>query len=185
MRKSVALILVLLVLATTVGGLWLYFSIDGIVRRAIVSQVAAATGVDVRLASVHLSAKEQAGDLNKFRLGNPSGYSNREPLFAFERANVALDVATIRQPVVRIRKVALEGVTIYYSGGTSGNNLQALAAQIAERGKREKSTADEDPRRLIIDSLVIADARVRLEPLVPAGRGRPFTIVIWRGVPVR
>lgn len=163
MRNLIVSLLVLVAIAAIGAGCWLYFSLDGIVRRAIVSQVAAATGVDVQLASVRLSAKEQAGELNKFRLGNPAGYSTREPLFTFDRANVALDVATIREPVVRIRKVELEEVTIFYSGGTSGNNLQVLAAQIAERGKREKSSADDAPRRLIIDSLVIADVRVRLD----------------------
>lgn len=163
MRKLIISLLVLVAIAASGVGFWLYFSLDGFVRRAIVSQVAAATGVDVQLASVHLSFKEQAGELNKFRLGNPSGYSTREPLFAFDRANVALDVATVRQPIVRIRKVELEGVSIYYSGGPSGNNLQTLAAQIADRGKREKPAADEAPRRLIIDSLVIDDVRVRLD----------------------
>jgi hypothetical protein len=133
------------------------------VRRAIVSQVAAATGVDVQLASVRLRAKEQSGELQKFRLGNPSGYSNREPLFAFERANVALDVATLREPVVRLRKVELEQVTIFYSGGASSNNLAALAAQIVDRGKQSDSGPDLAPRRLVIDSLIIDDVRVRLD----------------------
>jgi uncharacterized protein involved in outer membrane biogenesis len=163
MRRLIILLSLVAVLVAIGAGVWLSFSLEGLVRRAIVSQVAAATGVDVQLAAVRLRAKEQSGELQKFRLGNPSGYSSREPLFAFERAHVALDVATLREPVVRLRQVELEQVTFFYSGGASGNNLETLAAQIAMRGKQSKSAPDETPRRLVIDSLVIDDARVRLD----------------------
>jgi len=163
MRRLIVLLSSATTLVAIGAGVWFYFSLDGIVRRAIVSQVAAATGVDVQLAAVRLQAKKQSGELKKFQLGNPAGYSSREPLFAFERANVALNVASLREPVVRIREVEIERVTILYSGGASSNNLETLAAQIAERGKRSKSAPDKAPRRLVIDSLVIDDARVRLD----------------------
>jgi uncharacterized protein involved in outer membrane biogenesis len=160
MKKHLFLAGGLLLVAALGAGLWFYFSLDGIVRRAIVSRLEEATGVDVRLQAVHLNAANQSGELVKFRLANPPGYPRGEALFRFERAEVGLDVATLRQPVVRIRSIELRSPIIFYSGNASGNNLKALAAQVAARDKA--NPAPQDVRRVSIGSFVIADARIRI-----------------------
>lgn len=163
MRKALLIVVGLLLAVSLAAGVWFYARLDGIVRRAIVDRLEEATGVDVRLQSVRLDARNQSGVLAGFRLANPPGYPAGEPLFRFARAEVALEVATLRQPVVRIRRVELLGATVFFSGRSSGNNLKALAARVAERTAPEAGEAPQEGRRIAIDDFVIADARIRLD----------------------
>jgi uncharacterized protein involved in outer membrane biogenesis len=163
MRKILAVVAGLVFAASLGAGLWFYWRLDSIVRRAIVERLEEATGVDVRLESVRLDARNQSGELLEFRLGNPPGYPAGEALFRFDHAEVGLDVASLRQPVVRIRKVELRGATVYYSGKTSGNNLQALAARVAERSAPDSSAPAQEGRLVSIGSFVINDARIRID----------------------
>lgn len=163
MRKILTVVAGLVLAASLSAGLWFYWQLDSIVRRAIVERLEEATGVDVRLQAVRLDARKQSGELLKFRLANPPGYPAREALFSFDHAEVGLDVASLRQPVVRIRKVELRGATVYYSGKASGNNLQTLAARVAERSASDASAPPREGRLVSIGSFVINDARIRLD----------------------
>lgn len=163
MRRILVIATGLVLFLSLAAGLWFYSGLDGMVRRAIVQRLEEATGVDVRLQAVRLDARNQSGELRKFRMANPPGYPKGEPLFRFEQAAVALDVASLRQPVVRIRKVELQNATVFYSGKTSGNNLEALAARVAERSSPAPGAAPPEGRRISIENFVIADARIRLD----------------------
>lgn len=159
MRRLAILLLSVAALAAAGVFGWLYFSLDGVVRREIVGQIEAATGVEVHLGAVRLNAAAQKGELRDFRLANPPGYVRDEALLSFSNADVTLDVATLRSEVVHVRQVHIEGMRILYAGGPGGNNLKALAARVAERSTGQATTGG---CRVSIDALVIADACVRL-----------------------
>lgn len=163
--RRILLIATSLALVLSLGaGFWFYSRLDGLVRRAIVQRLEEATGVDVRLQSVRLDTRNQSGELYKFRMANPPGYPKDESLFRFEHAEVALDVASLRGSIVRIRKVEVQNATVFYSGKTSGNNLKALAARVVERSEPGVGAPPpEERRRISIESFVIADARIRLD----------------------
>ncbi len=162
MKKLIVATLVLLCFGLLAGGVWAYFSLDEKVRRAVVRATKEATGVKVHLKSVRLKASDSSGQLKDFRLANPPGFSTEQPLFQYALAKVNLDVSSLSQPVVRVSKVHLDGVSILFSTGVQGNNLEAMAKRVAERQKQRPPSA-QVPYRISIASLVINDARLKLK----------------------
>lgn len=154
--------LLVLVLALFGGALSVYFGLDEVVRRAVVSRIAQSTGVEVSLGAVHLDLRAQSGLMQNLIIGNPPGYEHKDPLFRCGEIRVALVAASLKSDLVRLESVQLEDVEVGFIGGESGSNLEALAQRVADR--TEKSTdSSRDGRRIYIGRLVISHVQLRLE----------------------
>lgn len=161
-RKIAIVGLAVLLLALVGGALSVYFGLDEAVRRAVVSRLSESTGVDVSLGGVHIDLRAQSGSLRDLRIANPPGFRTSEPLLSCSEINVSLDAATLKSELVKLNSVRLEGVRVGFVGGSNGSNLQALAKRVSERSasvENEKKSG----RRIYVGSLVIADARLRLD----------------------
>lgn len=161
-RKIAVVGLSVLLLALVGGALSVYFGLDEVVRRAVVSRLADSTGVDVSLGGVHIDLRAQSGSMRDLRIGNPPEFRSSEPLFSCSEISVGLDAATLKSKLVKLNTVRLEGVRVGFVGGKNGSNLQALAKRVEERsgaGEEEKK----GDRRIYVGLLEIVDARLRLD----------------------
>lgn len=70
-RKIAVVGLSALLLALVGGALSVYFGLDEVVRRAVVSRLSESAGVDVSLGGVYIDLRAQSGSMRDLRIGNP------------------------------------------------------------------------------------------------------------------
>jgi hypothetical protein len=158
--------------AVLVGvGVWLYLSLDHIVKRAIEQYVPEILQTSVELDSVKLSPGDGAGVLKGMRIGNPKGF--RSPHAAtVGTIEVAVDPATLAGDVVLVRRLVVLAPSITYEPGGAGSNFDVLQRNVQRYvGTQGAATGDRKSagRKLIVETLTIRDARVTYAPQVARG----------------
>lgn len=153
--------------AAAIGiGVWLYLSLDHIVKRAIERYVPDIIGAPVALDEAKLSPTAGTGALRGLRIGNPKGF--RAPHAAtVGTVEIALAPDSVTKNVVLINRILVASPSIVYEPGNAGSNfdvMQRNAARYVGAGDSGKP-----PRKLIVESLAIRNARVTYAP--PVGRG--------------
>ncbi len=150
-------------------------------------------GVDVKVRQVRISARDGRGEVRGLELGSPPGFT--APRAArFGEIRLAIDPATILDPVVRVREVFVDTPTIVYERGPKGANLEAIQANIdryvgakagggparGDAGPAPVSDSGAIPgarkRLFIIDRLVIKGARVTMSNAGLRGQGLAFDL---------
>jgi hypothetical protein len=165
MGRVVAAVAALAVVALVVAGVWLYLSLDHVVKRAIEGYLPDILGAAVELDEVRLAPADGAGTLRGLRIGNPAGFRAPHAATAGTIA-LAVDPASVMKDVVLVRRIAVERPSITYEPGAKGANFEVLQRNVA----RYVGTGEaKGGRRLIVESLTIRGARVTYAPQV--GRG--------------
>jgi hypothetical protein len=165
MGRVVAAVAALAVVALVAAGVWLYLSLDHVVKRAIEGYLPDILGAAVELDEVRLTPADGAGTLRGLRIGNPPGFRAPHAATAGTIA-LAVDPASVMKDVVLVRRIAVERPSITYEPGAKGSNFEVLqrnAARYVGAGEAKGG------RRLIVESLTIRGARVTYAPQV--GRG--------------
>jgi len=166
MGRIVAAVAALAVVALVAAGVWLYLSLDHVVKRAIEKYVPEILQATVELDEVKLSPADGAGTLRGLRIGNPKGF--RAPHAAtVGTIALAIDPTTVVKDVVLVRRIAVQRPSITYEPGAKGGNFDVLQRNV-ERYVGAGGDA-KGGRRLIVESLIIRGARVTYAPQV--GRG--------------
>lgn len=179
MLKKLAIGLVVLIVIVGIGLNYLWANLDYYVKAAIEKYGSAATQASVTLDSVKLALTQGKGTLSGLSVGNPSGFDSGKALYLGE-ISVALDPHSVtgNGPIV-IRKILIQKPQVTYEFTNSGDsNLQALARNTQNyassfAGKKEAepapAAAPKAPpspaapaRKIIIDSLTIADGQVSI-----------------------
>jgi hypothetical protein len=166
MGRIVAAVAALAVVVLVAAGVWLYLSLDHVVKRAIEKYVPEILQATVELDEVKLSPADGAGTLRGLRIGNPKGF--RAPHAAtVGTIALAVDPTTVVKDVVLVRRIAVERPSITYEPGAKGSNFDVLQRNVERYVGAGGET--KGGRRLIVESLVIRGARVTYAPQV--GRG--------------
>lgn len=155
--------IILIVLLVVVGDL--YFVLNNPVGRlaqmAIEELAPKITQAEVRVGSVKISAADGQGEIDGLMLGNPKGFKTKYA-FKADRILVGIEPASVIENVVVIRKVQIDAPQINYEKGEKESNFDAIqhnVEQYAGAGNEDKKDKDA-AKKLIIDSLVIHDAKV-------------------------
>jgi len=166
MKRALFGVAALALVAAAGVAVWLYLSLDWIVKRAIESYVPDIIGAEVKLESVALSPASGAGVITGVAIGNPKGFSAPQAA-SVRTVDVAVDPATVAKDVVLVRRIAIVGPTITYQTGRNGSNFDAFKRNVDRYvGKRDPSAA-RGGTRLIVDSLTIRGATVNFVPELP------------------
>lgn len=184
MMKKVLLALVALVVLAVGGGLfYLYSNINNLIVEAVETYLPPITKTQVSLDSSNVSFLSGEGGLSGLRIGNPEGYKSQE-LFKLNSINVAIDLDTLTQDVIVIKRIdILTPELTYEKGGPAGSNVEQLVRNIksstAAKGKEERpaaAAAEKDvgqgpakgtEKKVIIDLVSIRDGKVNaVLPLV-------------------
>jgi hypothetical protein len=163
MKKALWALVVLVVLGLA-GLWWLRGNVDHLVASAITRYGSAMTGATVKLGSVNLDATNGRGSLHELTVGNPPGFKLPHA-FKAETIELEVDVRTLVDDVVLVRKITVLGPEIGYEKGQAMTNIDAIQKNIA--AYLGPSSADSKGKKLIVQDLQIRNARATARaPLV-------------------
>jgi hypothetical protein len=180
-KKLGIVVVALAVLVVT--AYWTYHSLDLVVRVAIEHYAPEVLGVPVKAGSIDISPSSGRGLVKGLEIGNAPGFTAPQAL-RVGQILVTIDSATLRQPVVHIREIAVESPVVTYERADRGTNLEAIRANIrryigANRGASEAgpgTPGGDGKRRFIVDRLVMHGASVVMTNPQLHGQGIRFGI---------
>lgn len=165
-----------------VAALLAWYSLDLIVRAALVHWGPEVAGVKVDVAEVRISPRDGLGRIGGLEIGNPAGFSAARAA-RFAEIRLAVDPATLTSGVVVVRELAILAPQITYERGDRQTNLDAIQRSIEAYAKRSEA-ADGGPetggkrlkRRFVIERLSIRNARVVMTARGLGGQGLAFDL---------
>ena len=169
MKKALIGLLALAIVALVAGGIWIYLSLDYIVKRAIEAYGPDIVGAKVSVESVKLAPASGAGAIRGLAVGNPAGFHSKHSV-TVGTIDVAVDPGSIAKDVVHVRRIAVIAPVVTYESSRGGSNFDKIQRNVAQHAANGKSAASRKETRLIVDQLVIRDIRVIYAPEI-ATRG--------------
>jgi len=169
MKKALIGLVALVIVALVGGALWLYLSLDFIAKHAIEAYGSEIIGAQVTLESAKIAPADGSGALRGLVVANPPGFHS-EQAAAVGRIEVAIDPASITKSVVHVRRIVVIAPVITYESRRGGSNFDAIQRNVARHAGDSKSATSGNQPRLVVDQLVIRDARVNYVPEI-ATRG--------------
>jgi hypothetical protein len=171
MKKALIFIFALIVVVA-VAGVYLYASLDNIIRTAIEQIGSDLTQTQVVLDAVEISPTSGSGALRGFRVTNPQGFSD-DDAFRFSEVSVSVDISTIRSDPVLIREMVIDGPRIVYefAGGTS--NLDTLKGNVERKtgdAGGDRTAGGGNGPKIVIENLYLRNGRVGVSAPVLAQR---------------
>lgn len=166
MKKTIIALLALAVVATTVT-LWFSNPLDSLLKAAIEKFGSDMTAAAVRLDKAHISPTDGQGALSGLSLGNPKGFKT-DHAFKTARIEVALEPATVTDDVVLIHRILIDAPSISYEKGDNGSNFDVIQRNVERYlGTAQKKDEKAEPgKKMIVESLVIRNARVNYNGMI-------------------
>ncbi len=181
MRKALVVLAVVL-LAAAGAAIWAWNSVDLLVKVALEHYGPEVTGVEVGVGAVDISARDGRGVVRDLELGSPAGFGAPRTLRVGE-IRLAVDPATIREPIVHVREITVQSPFITYERSDRGSNLDAIQKHIAgyirsSGGASESRPAEAKPgrRKFIIDRFALRGGKVTMTNPALRGQGVAFDL---------
>jgi hypothetical protein len=158
------------VVAALVGVLvFVFSSLDSIVKKAIETVGSEVAGTNVTVSSVKISLSEGKGTISGLSIANPKGFSN-EAAFRLGEISLALDTGSLAKDPVVVKEIVVAAPAVTYEITAGGSNLDALQKNVASFAARHggKGEAKAEPkaadggRKLVVDRLAITAGQVKL-----------------------
>lgn len=176
--------LAVLVVVVAVAGVlyWLRGNLDGLVRQAIVDYGSAMTGARVEVAAVEISLADGRGVIRGLTIGNPPGFRTPHALKAAE-VELAVDPASIAEPVVLIRKIAVMAPDVVYEKGDGGaTNFDAIQKNVA--AYLGPSKQESGGKKLIVEEFAVRNAKAEASAAFMGGKtvAVPLPDIVMRNI---
>lgn len=179
MRKII--IAASLLLAVIAGGvIYLFLSIDSIVKTLIETVGSEVAGTKVSVGSVSIALSDGKAGISGLRVANPAGFSSN-PAISLGAIEVAIDKNSVtKQPIV-IKDIRIAAPTVAVEISPQGSNLLTLsdhlhsrsaakpAAEAPATDKPGDQTTDKKASKVVIDRLTIAQGQVSLTAAAGSG----------------
>jgi hypothetical protein len=132
--RSIGALFVLALLG--LGALW--WRLDALAERVIERGASEQLGVATEIRSLLLRPLSGILSLRGLEIANPPDYAGA--FLRVERARGDLDVSTLRQDVIVVREIALDGVEVTLEERRGGSNYDAIVANL-DRGTKPAAAA--------------------------------------------
>jgi uncharacterized protein involved in outer membrane biogenesis len=166
MKISRIAALSLLVVAAAVAWLWFSNPLNSLVKAAIEKFGSEMIQAQVSVGRVALSPTNGQGSLSGLSVGNPKGFET-DHAFRAGHIELALEPASLAEDVILIHKIHIDAPDISYEKNDGGTNFDAIQRNVESYLGASKKQADKDaPKKMIIESLVIRNARVNYNGLL-------------------
>ncbi|MBI5164964.1 MAG: hypothetical protein HY985_13815 [Magnetospirillum sp.] len=186
MRKT------LIVGGSVVGGLivivlgvviFIFSSLDDIVKTAIETVGSEVTGTKVSVSSVKISISEGKGSIKGLAVANPKGFGTPNA-FKLGEIALAIDTGSVTKDPVVIKEILVAAPEVTYEiGGPGGSNIDALQKNVETfvaknaGAKSEAKPAEAKPAekgkagpKLVIDRIALTHGTVNLATPIPGGK---------------
>lgn len=159
MKKFIAA-LGLLAVAAIAAWLWFGNPLNALVKVAIEKFGSEMILAHISVNKVNLSATDGRGLLSGLSVGNPKGFESAHA-FKAGQIELALEPASLAEDVILIHRIYIDAPDISYEKNDSGTNFDAIQRNVENYLGASKRQANKDaPKKMIIESLVIRNARV-------------------------
>ncbi len=141
--KIIGGIALVLVAIACIGGYYLLSNLDALVKDMIEDVGSDVTRTGVQLDSVQLDLTTGRGQLNGLTIKNPDGYSGEYAL-KLDTIVVEIDPTSLRDPVIVISEVKIEGAKLIAEQKGKNTNLGQLLKNMERNpGAKEPASADD------------------------------------------
>ena len=165
MKKFIRWTAIIVLLLVIIGGVTLYFTLNGIVRRTVASSATNSLKVQTSLGGASVAPFSGNVRLSDLEVASPEGFSAPK---MFELGGVAVDVSygqLLSEPVrVKSIKLTQPKLVIEQAGGKV--NFKALMDNLQDPNKPAPDP-NAKPVKVIIDDLQVEGAQVVLRPGIP------------------
>lgn len=160
------------VLVTLIVGaaVFLFSSLDAIVKKVIEDVGTQVAGVKVSVGGVKISLSEGKGSISGLTVANPPGFSS-DPAIRFGEISLALDTGSLTKNPVVVKDIAVASPFVGYEMAAGGSNIDAIQKNVkafaAKQGggaKAEpaKPASKDEEKKLVIERLAITGGQVKL-----------------------
>lgn len=153
LKKSVALI-VGVVLVSLVGiVVYLVTDLDAIAKRQIESYGSALTGSTVWIESIHISPSSGEGTIRGLHVSNPPGFSSGDA-FTLAQIDLKIEPRSLTGNPIVINSVLVEKPQLHYEVSGTKSNISTIVDNVKNSGDGDDGASDDsDPTRLVIQRL--------------------------------
>ncbi len=165
-----------IVLTVIVGGaVYLFSSLDGIVKKIIEDVGSQVAGVKVSVGGVKISLSEGKASITGLTVANPPGFSS-DPAIKLGEISVVLDTGSVRSNPIVVKDVLIGAPAVAYEISSGGSNLDAIQKNVeaftaAKQGAKAEPVKSEpaakpgdksEEKKVVIDHLAITGGQVKL-----------------------
>ena len=163
--KRLLIILGVLVFIAAAGFLVLTTGLNTTVAAQIEAVGSEATQTPVNVDDVEISIFSGKGEIRNLTIGNPDGF-NTDHAFTLGRISIHLDVASVREDVIVIHEITIDGAQLTAEQKLRRNNLRQILNNLRDFSDTEEEES-EWTTNLVIEQLHFANAQVTLNaPLI-------------------
>ena len=177
-RRIKQLIILSVVLVIAIFA-FLFFSLNGIIKKGIETIGPDATQCTVDVGSVRLLPLTGSGSISNLTVGNPKGFDTPNAI-RIGKASLSLDTDSLMEDKIIIHSIKVLSPEITYEGSKKNNNLSTIIenidAYVAKLGLAKKDEKVEEPTKLQIDELLITSPTVKLE--IPIFKGKTVDLTL-------
>ncbi len=164
MKRTILIIVILLLAAVGVGTYYLLTNLDYLVKSAIEKYGSQTVQTAVRVDSVNINLADAQAALSGMTVANPSGFAKR-PALSLSGIGVAIDIKNTRRDLITINRINIDNPQIYFEiNQDRKNNLSRLKKNLAVSATapgRAKDDSEESSLRLHIRELHFSGAQVQ------------------------
>jgi len=167
---------VVVMLAVGVG-VFLYSSLDSLVKKAIETVGTEVAGVPVSVSEVQIKLGEGKASIKGLSVGNPKGFTAPHA-FRLGEIAIALDTGSVTGNPIVIKDISVASPEVTYETGAQGSNIDAIQRNIAAKsgggGKSEpaasSSSSSDGGKKLVIDRLALTGGTLKLATPIPGAQ---------------
>lgn len=170
MKKT--LLIGVAILAAVLAGvsIWLFTSLDSIVKTAIEKYGSEITQVSVTVEKVRLSPAADEGLVDGLRIGNPKGFKTPKAV-SVGSIDIAFDRASLARDVILIRKVAVEAPHINYEAGSGDkSNFDVIQRNVDQYLGKDRRAEKSPGKKMIVEHFTIRNIKVTYSPFLLEGK---------------
>ncbi|MDX8407513.1 MAG: hypothetical protein R8L58_03925 [Mariprofundaceae bacterium] len=176
-KVMIGLFAVLVVIA---GGLiYVWSSLDGIVKNAIQTYGSEATKTEVSVASVRIKPESGEGSIAGLSVANPQGFSDAN-IFQLGEISTKIDTASITRNPVIIDELIIKAPAVFYEINKAGtSNVDALKKNLGLSSDEQSAAGKEEggeAKKMIIKKLVVEGGKARV--LIAALGGKEQSVAL-------
>lgn len=167
---------VALVVVLAVGvGVFLYSSLDSLVKKAIETVGTEVAGVPVSVSEVQIKLGEGKASIKGLSVGNPKGFTAPHA-FRLGEIAIALDTGSVTGNPIVIKDISVASPEVTYETGAQGSNIDAIQRNIAAKsgggGKSEPaaSSSSDGGKKLVIDRLALTGGTLKMATPIPGAQ---------------
>ncbi|MFQ5848915.1 MAG: AsmA family protein, partial [Candidatus Methylomirabilales bacterium] len=171
--KRLAMIGVVILVLIVGGVVFLYLSLNRVIRSAVETYGPQVTKSEIRLGGVSVSPLSGKAELSNLVVGNPKGFKTPSA-FTLGAMRVSLEVGSVMSDTIAIHEILISGPEVTYELGPGGSNIAVLQKNVGEFSGGGTSgaaspQAQGSQKKVTIDRLRIEKAKLKVSALALKG----------------